>query len=180
MNIKAIVHPSEILYDMLLEAPKGLLGITNYELFKDIVLNKKDLTEQNCEFLAKVFQTSKEYWMNMQAQWDKANSIVGANKPCPDVSQEAKTEYDAFTYVVNTSGVSKILVKPHAQEFEAKNLYVMTEQAYNYMLAKCTEDELWDLGFLGQYEEHVQKSKKSKPVCNKLKSYYGTGLETAR
>ena len=86
MNIKAIVHPSEILYDMLLEAPKGLLGITNYELFKDIVLNKKDLTEQNCEFLAKVFQTSKEYWMNMQAQWDKVNSIHSINKPCPDAS----------------------------------------------------------------------------------------------
>ena len=180
MNIKAIVHPSEILYDMLLEAPKGLLGITNYELFKDIVLNKKDLTEQNCEFLAKVFQTSKEYWMNMQAQWDKANSIVGANKPCPDVSQEAKTEYDAFTYVINTSGVSKILIKPHSQEFEAKNLYVMTEQAYNYMLAKCTEDELWNLGFLSQSEKHMKKVELPKPLQNKLKHYYGNGLECAR
>ena len=86
MNIKTVAHPSEILYDMVLEAPKDLLQISNYELFKDIILNKKDLTEQNCEFLAKLFQTSKEYWMNMQAQYDKVNSIVSANKPCPDVS----------------------------------------------------------------------------------------------
>ena len=180
MNIKAIVHPSEILYDMLLEAPKGLLGITNYELFKDIVLNKKDLTEQNCEFLAKVFQTSKEYWINMQAQWDEANSIVGANKPCPDVSQEAKTEYDAFTYVINTSGVSRIHLKPSSQEFEAQNLYVITEQAYKYMLSKCTKDELLDMGILGQSEEHVKKVEPSQTLQNKIKRYYGNGLETAR
>ena len=41
MNTEAIVHPSEILYDMLLQSPRDLLQITNYDLFKDIILNKK-------------------------------------------------------------------------------------------------------------------------------------------
>ena len=86
MNTEAIVHPSEILYDMLLQSPKDLLQITNYDLFKDIILNKKDLIEKDCEFLAKVFCTSKEYWINKQEQWDKVNSIHSINKPCPDAS----------------------------------------------------------------------------------------------
>ena len=220
MNIKTVAHPSEILYDMVLEAPKDLLQISNYELFKDIILNKKDLTEQNCEFLAKVFQTSKEYWMNMQAQYDKVNSkfrnalnsvvqdirnmsseelkaqLKESEKsplaqvinqfqqdeyiPCPDMSEEAQTEYEAFTYVINTSGVSKIHLKPLSQEFEAQNLYVMTEQAYKYMLSKCTKDELWDMGILGQSEKYVKKVELPKPLQNKIKRYYGNGLECAR
>ena len=170
MNIKTVAHPSEILYDLVLEAPKDLLQISNYELFKDIILNKKDLTEQSCEFLAKVFQTSKEYWMNMQAQWDEVNSILSADKPCPDMSEEAQTEYDAFTYVLNTSGVSRIHLKPSSQEFEAQNLYVMTEQAYKYLLSKCTEDEAWDLGWLGYSEKHATKV----DMNPKLKSHLST------
>jgi hypothetical protein len=41
-------------------------------------------------------------------------------------------------------------------EFQPQNLYVISEQAYKYFLSKCTEDELWDLGFLGQSEKHVR------------------------
>ena len=100
--------------------------------------------------------------------------------PCPDMSEEAQTEHDAFTYVINTSGVSKIHLKPLSQEFEAQNLYIMTEQAYKYMLSKCTKDELWDMGILGQSEEHVKKVEPSQTLQNKIKRYYGNGLETAR
>ena len=48
------------------------------------------------------------------------------------------------------------------------------------MLAKCTEDEMWDLGFLGQSEKHVKKVESSQTLQNKIKRYYGNGLETAR
>ena len=34
--------------------------------------------------------------------------------------------------------------------------YEKLEEAYKYFLSKCTEDELWDLGFLGCSEEHVR------------------------
>ena len=37
-------------------------------------------------------------------------------------------------------------------------VYILSEQAYKYMLAKCTEDEMWDLGFLGQSEKYVKRS----------------------
>lgn len=175
MNIKTVAHPSEILYDMVLEVPKDLLQISNYELFKDIILNKKDLTEQNCEFLAKVFQTSKEYWMNMQAQWDNANSILETNKPCPDVS------------VKFTGYLRGPLAQAHEEGRPVKeniyndvSVYILSEQAYKYMLSKCTEDEMWDLGFLGQSEKHVKKVELPKPLQNKLKHYYGNGLECAR
>ena len=179
MNIKTVAHPSEILYDMVLEAPKDLLQISNYELFKDIILNKKDLTEQNCEFLAKVFQTSKEYWMNIQAQWDKANSILSANKPCPDMAKDL-SHTESFLYVAETGSPAKVGIVPVANEFQSQNLYVISEQAYKYFLSKCTEDELWDLGFLGQSEKHVKKVEPSQTLQNKIKRYYGNGLETAR
>lgn len=175
MNTEAIVHPSEILYDMLLQSPKYLLQITNYDLFKDIILNKKDLTEQNCEFFAKVFQTSKEYWMNMQKQWDEVNSILSADKPCPDVSVR-------FTgYLRGPFAQAHEEGRP-VKEFiyNDQPVYILSEQAYKYMLSKCTEDEMWDLGFLGQSEKHMKKVELPKPLQNKFKHYYGNGLETAR
>ena len=61
-----------------------------------------------------------------------------------------------------------------------QHLYVMTEQAYIYMLSKCTKDELWDMGILGQSEKHVKKVEPSQSLQNKIKHYYGNGLETAR
>ena len=175
MSIKTVAHPSEILYDMVLEVPKDLLQISNYELFKDIILNKKDLTEQNCIFFAKVFQTPKEYWMNMQAQWDEANSIVGANKPCPDVSVRF-TDYlrGPFAQAHEEGRPVKEFV------YNDQPVYILSEQAYKYMLSKCTEDEMWDLGFLGQSEKHMKKVELPKPLQNKLKHYYGNGLECAR
>lgn len=45
-------------------------------------------------------------------------------------------------------------------------VYIMTEQAYKYMLSKCTEDEAFDLGILGQSEQHM----KSVGIPEKLKS----------
>jgi len=88
MNTEAIVHPSEILYDMLLQLPRDLLQITNYDLFKNIILNKKDLIEKDCEFLAKVFCTSKKI--------EKLNKYLGYSiqlgkvENVPDIFGEAQ------------------------------------------------------------------------------------------
>ena len=186
----------------------------------DIIQRQSIPNEVECGLLAKLFNTSQQYWTNLAIQTEEAqsklrnalNSIVQDTRnmsseelktklkeseksplaqvinqfqqdeytPCPDMSEEAQTEYEAFTYVINTSGVSKIHLKPLSQEFEAQNLYVMTEQAYKYMLSKCTKDELWDMGILGQSEEHVKKVQSSQTLQNKIKRYYGNGLETAR
>lgn len=199
MNIKTGAHPSEILYDLVLEAPKDLLQISNYELFKDIILNKKDLTEQNCKFLAKVFQTSKEYWMDMQAQYNKVNSkfrnalnsvvqdirnmspeelkaqlkesekfplaqVINQfqedeYKPCPDMSESIETITKAAEHVLRTGSPAVVQygITDDQGEEHVSPVYLLTEQAYKYMLSKCTKDELWDLGFLGNSEEHVVK-----------------------
>ena len=186
----------------------------------DIIERQSVPNEVECGLLAKLFNTSQQYWTNLTIQTEEAqsklrnalNSIVQDTRnmsseelktklkeseksplaqvinqfqqdeyiPCPDMSEEVQTEYDAFTYVLNTSGVSRIHLKPLSQEFEAQNLYVMTEQAYKYMLSKCTKDELWDMGILGQSEEHVRKVEPSQTLQNKIKRYYGNGLETAR
>ena len=186
----------------------------------DIIERQSIPNEVECGLLAKLFNTSQQYWTNLTVQTEEAqsklknalNSVVQDTRnmspeelktklkesekstlaqvinqfqqdeytPCPDMSEEAQTEHDAFTYVINTSGVSKIHLKPLSQEFEAQNLYIMTEQAYKYMLSKCTKDELWDMGILGQSEEHVKKVEPSQTLQNKIKRYYGNGLETAR
>ena len=186
----------------------------------DIIERQSIPNEVECGLLAKLFNTSQQYWINLTIQTEEAqsklrnalNSIVQDTRnmspeelktklkeseksplaqvinqfqqdeytPCPDMSEEAQTEHDAFTYVINTSGVSRIHLKPTSQEFEAQNLYVVTEQAYKYMLSKCTKDELWDMGILGQSEEHVKKVEPSQTLQNKIKRYYGNGLETAR
>ena len=186
----------------------------------DIIERQSIPNEVECGLLAKLFNTSQQYWTNLTVQTEEAqsklknalNSVVQDTRnmspeelktklkeseksplaqvinqfqqdeytPCPDMSEEAQTEHDAFTYVINTSGVSKIHLKPSSQEFEAQNLYVVTEQAYKYMLSKCTKDELWDMGILGQSEKYVKKVELPKPLQNKIKRYYGNGLETAR
>ena len=186
----------------------------------DIIERQSIPNEVECGLLAKLFNTSQQYWINLTIQTEEAqsklrnalNSIVQDTRnmspeelktklkeseksplaqvinqfqqdeytPCPDMSEEAQTEHDAFTYVINTSGVSRIHLKPTSQEFEAQDLYVVTEQAYKYMLSKCTKDELWDMGILGQSEEHVKKVEPSQSLQNKIKRYYGNGLETAR
>ena len=186
----------------------------------DIIERQSIPNEVECGLLAKLFNTSQQYWTNLTTQTEEAqaklrnalNSVVQDTRnmspeelktklkeseksplaqvinqfqqdeytPCPDMSEEVQTEYDAFTYVLNTSGVSRIYLKPSSQEFEAQNLYVMTEQAYIYMLSKCTKDELWDMGILGQSKEHVRKVEPSQTLQNKIKRYYGNGLECAR
>ena len=113
--------------------------------------------------------------MNMQKEWDEVNSILSADKPCPDVSVR-------FTgYLRGPFAQAHEEGRP-VKEFiyNDQPVYILSEQAYKYMLSKCTEDEMWDLGFLGQSEKHMKKVELPKPLQNKLKHYYGDGLEYAR
>lgn len=84
-----------------------------------------------------------------------AAEIDGSENPCPDMAVEM-SHVDSFLYVAQTGSPAKVGIVPVANEFQSQNLYVISEQAYKYFLSKCTEDELWDLGFLGCSEEHVR------------------------
>lgn len=88
---------------------------------------------------------------NIAAQFD------GSETPCPDMSKEM-SHVDSFPYVAETGSPAKVGIVPMGNEFQPQNLYVISEQAYKYFLSKCTEDELWDLGFLGQSEKHVRSA----------------------
>ena len=82
---------------------------------------------------------------NIAAQFD------GSETPCPDLSKKINGSLmDAVSHVVETSQPASIPVA------DGDDLYIISEQAYKYFLSKCTEDELWDLGFLGQSEKHAR------------------------
>ena len=153
MKLQHCVHPSELLYEMLLDAPHTLLK-TYPELFKNIVLNKKNLTEEDCKYLSIAFQTSKQYWMNLQKQWDDVQSLLGEDTACSDMAKEIIMPLSAINYTLKTSTPTRT----YLNEDKDIPVYVLTEQAYKYMLSKCTEDELWDLGWLGQSEEHASSA----------------------
>lgn len=90
--------------------------------------------------------------MNKQ---NNAAQFDGSETPCPDMAKDL-SHAESFLYVAETGSPAKVGIVPMANEFQSQNLYVISEQAYKYFLSKCTEDELWDLGFLGQSEKHVR------------------------
>lgn len=76
--------------------------------------------------------------------------MLGTDKPCPDIAKVVgKTVSESVDYVLETS-------EPTIIPTTSGNLVLLTEQAYKYFLSKCTEDEMWDLGFLGNSEKHAR------------------------
>lgn len=87
-----------------------------------------------------------------------ADHYCKSNVVCPDMSESIETITKAVDYVLRTGSPAVVqygITDDQGKEI-VKPVYLLTEQAYKYMLSKCTEDELWDLGFLGCSEEHVK------------------------
>ena len=77
-------------------------------------------------------------------------------KVCPDMAVEYQSITKGAEYVRKTGSPAFVNYGLHTEEGEIiEPVYLITEQAYQYLLAKCSEDELWDLGFLGNSEEHT-------------------------
>lgn len=86
------------------------------------------------------------------------DELLGTNKPCPDLSKRINgSVMDAISHVVDTNQPAVI---PMAG---SEDFVIITEQAYKYFLSKCTEDELWDLGFLGASEKYARASQSPFP-----------------
>lgn len=76
------VHPGEILREEFLKP----IGMTSYKLaqelhvpaprINDIVLEKRAITPATAVLLAKFFNSSEQFWMNLQTQYD----LAGAKK----------------------------------------------------------------------------------------------------
>lgn len=105
----------------------------------------------------------------MKLSNEEISSILETDQPCPDVSKRIDgSVMDALSHVVDTN-------QPAIIPMVGNDLVVITEQAYKYFLSKCTKDELWDLGFLGQSEKHIKSASVSTlqemltPIRNQLK-----------
>lgn len=76
------VHPGEVLREEFLKP----LNISSYKLSQelhvpvprihDIILEKRGITPETAVLLAKFFNTSDQFWMNLQTQYD----LAGAKK----------------------------------------------------------------------------------------------------
>lgn len=79
-----------------------------------------------------------------------AAQIDGSANPCPNMAKiVGNCVEDSINHVLETS-------EPTILPTVDGNMVLMKEQAYLYFLSKCTEDELWDLGFLGCSEKHAR------------------------
>ena len=90
-----ILHPGEILRDEFLEPH----GVTQYRLAKelgihetrvsDIVLGKRSITADTALRLAAFFETSPEFWLNLQTAYDLEEER--RRLPTPAAEGEADT-----------------------------------------------------------------------------------------
>lgn len=154
-------HPSDILLQYFLASPDLVVSSGKQILVTSLINNKTPITEEISDTLSSIFQSSKDYWLNLQKQWDSAQ--FPEDKPCPDMS----INYDMhiggpYGQVQDEGRPVRVNVVQHDPSVQ---VYILTEQAYKYMLSKCTEDEAWDLGWLGQSEKHAV----SKGMPKKLK-----------
>lgn len=139
------VAPWEIILEYALASGKDLSA----SIVSDIIKLKRDLTPEDYPKLAQIFETSVEFWSNLQAGWIQSFLNTG---PLKDTASNSLSIELAVANTLRTGEASYTLYG--AQKVP---VYVLTEQAYKYFLSKCDADEAWDLGFLGASEEHAKK-----------------------
>lgn len=108
--------------------------------------------------LASAFATEKEpvtkitvdFWLNTQKQWDEYNKIDLLSDP----AVEFKSSLAAFKHIAFNGSPVYLSNVIDNQPF---NIYLISEQAYKYIIKHFTEDDKWDLGWLGCSEEHSRK-----------------------
>lgn len=155
MNLANPAHPVEIILEYFLDSPDHVVSSGKHEYIKALIINKSNINEQHAQVLANVFQTSVLFWLNLQKQYDTC-----LEKPLKDMSINCDTCIKALI------SVSKTKQPAHFPTESGESLYLLTEQAYKYLLSKCTEDEAWDLGWLGQSEEHTKSVPMSKSLID--------------
>lgn len=153
MKFNSPVHPSEIILEYFLDSPDFVISANKQEYIKNLILNKSDINQESANILASIFQTSTDYWLNIQKQYNDS-----LEEPLQDMSVSFDDSFKGAKEALITGIPSKVLIgygqEPNNKEIIAP-VYMLTEQAYKYLLSKCTEDEAWDLGWLGQSEKHV-------------------------
>ncbi len=93
------------------------------------------------------------------------------SKPLKDMSKPFGNLFRAATFTAEEQTPTTCLIATHDSEGVQTNkkVYILDEQAYKYFLSKCTEDEVWDLGWLGQSEKHAKRSQMPQKLVEQLK-----------
>lgn len=147
------VHPSQIVLEYYLGNPSFVVSAGKEEILETIITNKVKITENIANILAGVFCTSKEFWLNIQKQYDSA--LV-------DFEEFLETSHDTFKGSQKTilkGCPTKVLVSAHTENGHEiiEPVYIITEQAYKHLISKCNHTDLWDLGYLGCSEKNIKK-----------------------
>lgn len=154
MKIHNPASPSEILLEYFLHSPDSVISSGKANFVKSLILNKTKITEEIANTLANIFITSQDFWLNLQKQYEQS-----LEKPLKDMSISCDTCIKALASLSVTKQPAYFPIA------SGEPVYLLTEQVYKYLLSKCTEDEAWDLGWLGQSEPHAI----SKGMPEKLK-----------
>lgn len=160
MKLQIVVHPSSIILEYLLEHLSKVLESNSEEYLKVLILDKKDLTKSDSDILSNIFSTSSDYWLNLQKQWDLLKE-----EPLKDMSISCDTCIKALISISNTKQPA------YFPTVSGEPIYMLTEQSYKYLLSKCTEEEAWDLGWLGQSEEHISSKKMDNKLLKSLNKF---------
>ena len=105
------------------------------------------MTSLTIEDIDKIRNMSSQDYAKFVAE----NIQEGEVSPLIDQAKHFIMPIDAIEYVHKSKGIASFQFGIHPDP-----MYIMSEQAYKYMLSKCSSDEAWDLGILGQSEQHVK------------------------
>lgn len=153
MNLHNPAHPSEIILEYYLSSPDFVVSAGKPKTLKNLIQNKIPITQEYAEILANIFQTSVDYWLNLQKQYDLAEKP----EPLQDKSIVCDTLDLAFSSLSETGRPSNY-----------QGTYLLSEQSYKYLISGRTQDEEWDLGWLGASEKYTISTKMPKALTDAI------------
>lgn len=157
MKVISPIKPSKAITNAILDNI-GILDEFKIKFLRSVLDNDQPITDHIAIGLASAFATAEKpvttitvgYWRNIQLEWDAANST----EPLQDVAKLFTSTLAAFKHVNSTKEPVYI---NNVIEQQVEPIYLLSKQAYLYLISKCTQDEAWDLGWLGQSEQHAKK-----------------------
>ena len=157
MKVISPIKPSKAITNAILDNI-DILDEFKIKFLRSVLDNDQPITDHIAIGLVSAFATAEKpvttitvgYWRNIQLEWDAANST----EPLQDVAKLFTSTLAAFKHVNSTKEPVYI---NNVIEQQVEPIYLLSKQAYLYLISNCTQDEAWDLGWLGQSEQHAKK-----------------------
>ena len=146
-------HPSEILLNYYLDNPSFVVSSGKANLLRHLILEKSSINKGIADILAGIFQTSSDFWLNLQKQYDKSKK----EEPLEDKS-----------ILCDTMDLAIISLQETGRPSHYQDMYLLSEQSYKYLISNLTKDEEWDLGWLGASEKYAIAKKMPKALVEAI------------